>query len=115
MTVIAVINQKGGVGKTTTAINVGAYLAKAGKRVLVVDLDPQGNATSGVGVNKQSIQSSLYECLAEEASIADTIVETSQPSMYLVPASNDLAALELELAGKSDRDQRLKKAFATLD
>jgi len=115
MRTIAVINQKGGVGKTTTAINVAAYMAKVGKRVLIVDLDPQGNATSGVGIDKRSPRASLYECLNGDNQIADCITETAQANMYIVPASADLAALELELAGKEDRDQRLKNVLATLD
>ncbi len=115
MATIAVLNQKGGVGKTTTAINVAAYLAKAGKKVLVVDLDPQGNATSGLGIDKNQVEHSLYDCLIGRAPAADCIHETSQPDLYLLPGSADLAALELELAQMSGRERQLKKILQSLE
>ncbi len=112
---IAVINQKGGVGKTTTAINVAAYMAKTRKKVLVVDLDPQGNATSGLGVAKEKVEGSLYDCLIGQATAAECIYETSQDGVYLLPSQTDLAALELELVGKQGREKLLKQLLSPLE
>jgi len=112
---IAVTNQKGGVGKTTTTINLGAYLAKAGKAVLLVDLDPQGNATSGLAINKSGLeQKTMYELLRGEATAADIILPTSQKNLYILPTSTELAASEVELVGVEAREFVLKKALATL-
>ncbi|HSX43747.1 MAG TPA: AAA family ATPase [Candidatus Saccharimonadales bacterium] len=113
-TIVAVLNQKGGVGKTTTAINVGAYLAKAGKSVLLVDLDPQGNASSGLGLDKQSLDTTVYEVLFKEAQVADTVRETDISGLYLLPANAGLAAAEVDLAGEQRREYRLKEALAGL-
>lgn len=112
--IIAVLNQKGGVGKTTTAINVAAYAAKSGKKVLVVDLDPQGNATSGLGVSKSSVERTLYDCIDGGIPVQDCIYETSQADVFLLPSSSDLAALELELAGQAQRERRLKSILGDL-
>lgn len=113
-TIVAVLNQKGGVGKTTTAINVGAYLAKAGKSVLLVDLDPQGNASSGLGLDKQNLDTTVYEVLFKEAQTVDTIKETDISGLYLLPANAGLAAAEVDLAGEQRREYRLKEALAGL-
>jgi chromosome partitioning protein len=108
---IAILNQKGGVGKTTTAINLAAYLAKAGKSVLIVDFDPQGNATSGVGVDKQNIDTTVYDVLFHDAKTASVIKETNLASVYLLPANQNLAAAEVELAQLDSRDAQLKQAL----
>lgn len=115
MTIIAVTNQKGGVGKTTTTINLGAYLARSGKTVLLVDLDPQGNATSGLAINKSGLeQKTVYELLRGEATAADIVLPTAQKNLYILPTSSELAASEVELVASSDREFVLKKALATL-
>jgi len=115
MTIIAVTNQKGGVGKTTTTINLGAYLARAGKSVLLVDLDPQGNATSGLAINKSGIeQKTMYELLRGEASAADIVLSTSQKNLYILPTSTELAGSEVELVGVEAREFVLKKALTAL-
>lgn len=113
--VIAVLNQKGGVGKTTTAINLGAYLAKAGKRTLLVDLDPQANATSGLGVVKTEIDASLYEVLLGNARAEDIITETNIANLYLLPTTPQLAAAEVELVNAPNREQRLQETLSGVD
>ncbi|UCB56712.1 MAG: ParA family protein [Candidatus Omnitrophota bacterium] len=109
--IIAVCNQKGGTGKTTSAINICAYLALAGKRVLLVDIDPQGNATSGVGVDKQGIASSIYNVMLEQASIAEVILPTAIGSLFLAPSNINLTGAEVELVGVMSREYRLKRAL----
>lgn len=109
--IIAVLNQKGGVGKTTTAINLGAYLAKAGKRTLLVDLDPQANATSGLGVVKTEIDASLYEVLLGNARAEDIISETNIANLCLLPTTPQLAAAEVELVNAPNREQRLQETL----
>jgi chromosome partitioning protein len=112
--VIAVLNQKGGVGKTTTAINVGAYLAKSGKSVLLVDFDPQGNATSGLGIDKQTEPTSL-EVLFRKVSLDKAVRETSIPGLYVLPANAALATAEVELVDRSERELQLKHSLSGLD
>lgn len=109
--VIVVTNQKGGVGKTTTTVNLAAYLAKHGQRVLLVDLDPQGNSTSGLGFDKSQMQKSLYDVLVKETPIQEVRVQTNVDKLHLAPASVVLAAAEVELAGQIAREHRLKSAI----
>ncbi len=109
--VIAILNQKGGVGKTTTAINLGAYLAKRGRSVLIVDLDPQGNATSGLGIDKQQLDSTMYDVLFGKADLAATSNDTSVAGLRVVPTNQTLAAAEVDLANEEQREFKLKKAL----
>jgi chromosome partitioning protein len=111
--VIAVVNQKGGVGKTTTTINVAAQLATAEKPVLLIDLDPQGNATSGLGLNKESIAASTYEVLCQDAPLAGAIVETRVPGLFILPTNANLAGAEVDLVQMARREFQLQKALAT--
>lgn len=112
--VLAILNQKGGVGKTTTAINVGAYLAKAGKSVLVVDFDPQGNATSGLGIDKHEADTTIYDVLFKKTTAEHAVQETSVENLYILPANPGLAAAEVELVSQLQREQMLKEALAAL-
>ncbi len=108
--IIAIANQKGGVGKTTTAVNLSAGLGMLGKKVLLVDIDPQGNATSGVGIDKRATQHSTYDIFVEGMSGKDTVVRTKFENLDLLPSSLDLAAAELEIADKKHREAILKSA-----
>lgn len=110
--IVAVLNQKGGVGKTTTTINLAAYLAKAGKSVLVVDFDPQGNATSGVGVDKQSLSATSYELLFGHTELSNTVNATTYQGIWLIGANANLAAAEIELAALESREYQLKNALS---
>jgi chromosome partitioning protein len=112
--VIAIANQKGGVGKTTTAINLAAYLAKGGARVMVVDLDPQGNTTSGLGIDKQAIDLSLYDVLMDQRHAHEAALKTSFNDVVVVPAAGVLAAAEVELVGQPQREFRLRAALSEL-
>lgn len=109
--VVAIANQKGGVGKSTTAINLGAYLALEGKRVLVIDLDPQSNATSGLGVGPCIDGHQIYDVLVNEVPIKDIIVSTSTPGLYLAPSSLRLAGAEVELVSVFSREGRLRRGI----
>lgn len=111
-TIVAIANQKGGVGKSTTAINLGAGLALQGERVLIVDLDPQGNASSGLGVDRSAIDVSTYDILVDDVAIADVLEPTSVRGLHVVPATIELAGAEIELVSMFSREQRLKKALA---
>ncbi|HAL63028.1 MAG: ParA family protein [Firmicutes bacterium] len=112
--IIAVSNQKGGVGKTTTAVNLAACLAYKGKKVLLVDCDPQGNATSGTGIGKGTIKLSVYDCLASSEKTADAIIKTKTGGLSVIPSLPELSAAEIELAGEKDRELFLKNALATI-
>ena len=107
--IIAITNQKGGVGKTTTAVNLAASMAKLGKRILLVDLDPQGNATSGLGINKQEVETSTYELMLGEAGFKQALLPNVFPRLSLLPSSIDLAAAELDLASAERKEFILKK------
>jgi chromosome partitioning protein len=109
--VLAIANQKGGVGKTTTAVNLGAALAEAGFRLLVVDLDPQGNATTGLGLNPRDVTSSIYDVILNDAALEDCIEPTSVKNLFVAPATIDLAGAEIELVSQMSRELRLKRAI----
>jgi chromosome partitioning protein len=108
--ILAIANQKGGVGKTTTAVNLGAALAELGYRVLVIDLDPQGNATTGLGINARNLDTSIYDVLLHDVAIEDCIEPTSLRNLFVVPATIDLAGAEIELVPVFSRELRLKRA-----
>lgn len=110
--IIAVANQKGGVGKTTTSVNLGASLASLGRKVLLVDIDPQGNTTSGIGINKADVENCIYDVLINEVHPRDAMVETSIPGLTLIPATIQLAGAEIELVPTISRELRLKKALS---
>jgi chromosome partitioning protein len=113
--VLALANQKGGVGKTTTAINLGTALAAIGEKVLVIDLDPQGNASTGLGIDHKSRLLSTYDVLIGQSDLSSAILETAVPQLYIAPSTMDLSGIELEIAQARDRAFRLRNAISALD
>src|SRR5699024_1277089 len=109
--IISVANQKGGVGKTTTTINLGASLAAAGKKVLIIDIDPQGNATSGLGIAKAEVDKDVYNVLVDEIPLRETIHHTGRKDLDVVPATIQLAGAEMELTSLMARETRLKQSI----
>lgn len=112
--IISICNQKGGTGKTTTSVNLSACLSQLNQRVLLIDLDPQGNATSGAGVNKNEIGPSVYEVLLNKVPIQQTIVKTTFPQLSIIPCNINLTGAEIELVGALSRETRLKKAIDSI-
>jgi len=112
--VIAIVNQKGGVGKSTTAVNLGASLATLGRTVLLIDIDPQGNTTSGLGVDKRAVERDIYAVLLLDVPIEEVILETEVPGLSLVPATINLAGAEIELVSTIARESRLQRAIASV-
>ena len=115
MRVLALANQKGGVGKTTTAINLGTALAAIGERVLIIDLDPQGNASTGLGIDRRDRAVSTYEVLTGERRLHEAVTPTSVPRLWIAPSTLDLLGVELEIANSSDRTFRIRKALADIE
>jgi len=113
--ILSLANQKGGVGKTTTAINLGTALAATGERVLIIDLDPQGNASTGLGIDRASRKSSTYDVLIGELSLREAIQPTAVPRLHIAPSTMDLSGLELDLGHERDRAFRLRDALARLN
>ena len=109
--VIAIANQKGGVGKTTTSVNLSACLGELGQRVLLIDIDPQGNATSGLGIDKGKIEKSIYDVLVDDIPIKDTVIGTEVDNLKVLPATIQLAGDEIELVASMSRETKLKKAI----
>jgi chromosome partitioning protein len=109
--IITICNQKGGTGKTTSAVNLSTYLALAEKKVVLIDLDPQANATSGMGVNKHNIKKSIYHVLLEELDIKEILQATAVKNLWLAPSNLDLTGAEVELVGALGREHRLKRAL----
>ena len=112
---VACANQKGGVGKTTTVVNLATYLALAGRSVLVVDLDPQGNATSGLGVDRAAVARSTYDALTDDVAVDELIVDTPIPRLRLLPSAMALAGAEVELAAMAQRERRLGRALGRIN
>lgn len=116
MRIICIANQKGGVGKTTTSVNLSSALAQLGRRVLLVDLDPQGNASSGLGLKRQDYQDqNTYHALIGEISLAEAVYETSNPNLFVAPANPDLVGAEIELVEMAEREYRLKYALKLVE
>ncbi|HOP41784.1 MAG TPA: AAA family ATPase, partial [Geobacteraceae bacterium] len=113
--IICIANQKGGVGKTTTAVNLGASLAVAEKRTLLVDMDPQGNAGSGVGVEKETLRENVYHALINDVEPRSVVKKTILPYLDILPATDDLAGAELELVTLPERERRLSRVLGALE
>ncbi len=113
--VVAIANQKGGVGKTTTTVNLGAGLAELGYRVLIIDLDPQGNATTGLGINSRNLENSIYDVLLHDVALDDCIEPTAVRNLFVAPATIDLAGADIELVPAFSRELRLRRAIEGLD
>ena len=113
--IIAIANQKGGVGKTTTAINLSACLAEAGQRVLAVDFDPQGNATSGLGFEKGYMSKTVYELLMGECEINECVIKEVQKNLDILPSDVDLSGAEIELLDQSDKESKLRKELEKVE
>ena len=109
--IISFSNQKGGVGKTTTCVNMAAYLSRAGKKVLLIDLDPQGNATTGLGFSKGALKKSVYNVIIEDEDVKDNVLETELEGLYILPSNIDLAGAEVSLVYKKNRDRVLRAAL----
>jgi chromosome partitioning protein len=114
MRVLVLANQKGGVGKTTTTINLGTALAAIGEKVLIIDLDPQGNASTGLGIDRKSRDRSTYDVMTGERRIADVIQATAVPRLWVAPSTLDLLGVELEIAGDKDRAFKMRTAIREL-
>ena len=112
--IISIANQKGGVGKTTTAINLAYALAQEGKRVLLVDADPQANASSGLGIDIKTLKSTIYECMVNDIDPHEAVVSTSQQNLFVLPSHIDLVGAEIEMLNLGNREQRMKNVFARL-
>jgi chromosome partitioning protein len=115
MRILTIANQKGGVGKTTTAINLGTALAAIGEHVLIIDLDPQGNASTGLGIDRKSRIYSTYDALVGERPLDQVLIPTAVPRLHIAPSSLDLLGVELEISVHSDRSQKLKRALRVLN
>lgn len=112
--IIAVVNQKGGVGKTTTSVNLSACIATMGHRVLLVDIDPQGNACSGLGVEKENLEYSIYDLLLDEVKANDVIIKTYKENLFIIPADSSLVGAQIELVNEICREYRLKNALESV-
>lgn len=113
--IYSIINQKGGVGKTTTTINLGTAMAACGANVLIIDMDPQGNLSTGMGVEKVKREKGVYNILIDNLSINDAVIKTEIPNLNLIPSNDDLLGIDIELSSESDRVMRLKKALEDLN
>lgn len=109
--IIAIANQKGGVGKTTTAINLSSCLAELGNKILTIDLDPQGNTTSGIGLEKSELKNTVYELLLDECTVKSSIYQTQVEQLYIIPSNVNLSGAEIELLGVNDKEYLLKNAI----